>query len=168
MNTPAEYTTLDTPIGPVVVAWRGDAVAAVHLGAPSPSLTTGWARADGSHNCVVRQLREYFAGERREFDLDIDQPGTPFQHRVWRAVSTIPFGETRSYGEIAGLIERPRAVRAVGAANGRNAVPIIVPCHRVIAADGTLHGYAAGLEMKAALLEFERSGAWSPLPRLDL
>jgi methylated-DNA-[protein]-cysteine S-methyltransferase len=169
MNTAVEYTTLDTPVGPVVVAWQGDAIVAVHLGTPpTAAYTSTWTRVDGADNRVIRQLWEYFAGSRREFDLEIDQSGTPFQHRVWRAVAAIPFGQTRSYGEIARTIDRPRAVRAVGAANGRNAVPIVVPCHRVIAADGTLHGYAAGLEMKAALLDFERSGVWGPAPRLDL
>lgn len=101
------------------------------------------------------QLREYFAGERRAFDLPLDAAGTDFQRSVWRALCAIPYGETRSYRELAEAIGNPSAVRAVARANGANPLSIVVPCHRVIGADGTLTGYAGGLEMKARLLALE-------------
>jgi methylated-DNA-[protein]-cysteine S-methyltransferase len=102
-----------------------------------------------------RQLNDYFAGRRKKFSLQFDAVGTAFQKDVWRALSTIPFGETRSYGEIAKQIGRPQAARAVGAANGRNPISIIVPCHRVIGSNGKLTGFAGGLESKAFLLKAE-------------
>ena len=102
-----------------------------------------------------RQLNEYFSGRRKEFALTLDVDGTPFQRKVWSALSTIPFGETRSYGEIAKQIGNPAAMRAVGAANGRNPVSIVVPCHRVIGSTGKLTGFGGGLEAKAQLLELE-------------
>src|SRR5271169_5480582 len=104
---------------------------------------------------AVRQLRAYFAGKLRRFDLPLDLQGTEFQLRVWRELETIPFGETRSYSQIATAIGAPRAVRAVGAANGANPIPIVVPCHRVIGAAGTLVGYGGGLPLKKRLLELE-------------
>lgn len=103
------------------------------------------------------QLNAYFKGELRDFDVPLDPQGTPFQQRVWAALSRIPFGETRSYAEIARDIDNLKAMRAVGAANGRNPLPIVVPCHRVIGRDGTLTGYAGGIERKAWLLELERT-----------
>ncbi|MBI6546698.1 MAG: methylated-DNA--[protein]-cysteine S-methyltransferase [Cyanobacteria bacterium NC_groundwater_1444_Ag_S-0.65um_54_12] len=101
------------------------------------------------------QLEEYFAGRRQSFDLPLQAVGTPFQQAVWNALRTIPFGVTRSYAEIAQAIGRPTATRAVGAANGRNPLSVIVPCHRVIGADGSLTGYGGGLEFKRWLLDFE-------------
>ncbi len=107
---------------------------------------------------TVRQLTEYFLGERREFSLPLDLHGTQFQLRVWNALLAIPYGETRSYAELARAVGSPKGVRAVGRANGVNPVAIIVPCHRVIASDGTLCGYGGGLEIKRKLLELERTG----------
>ncbi len=104
---------------------------------------------------AVRQLRAYFAGQLRCFDLPLDMQGTEFQLRVWRELEAIPFGETRSYSQIATAIGAPRAVRAVGAANGANPIPIVVPCHRVIGAAGSLVGYGGGLPLKKRLLELE-------------
>jgi methylated-DNA-[protein]-cysteine S-methyltransferase len=104
---------------------------------------------------TVAQLGEYFAGRRRVFDLPLAAAGTAFQETVWAALAAIPFGETRSYGDLARDLGRPRAVRAVGAANGRNPLPIVVPCHRVIGADGSLTGYAGGMARKRWLLELE-------------
>lgn len=101
------------------------------------------------------QLTDYFSGTRRAFDLPLDLRGTPFQMDVWHALITIPFGETRSYADIAEAIHRPKAVRAVGTANGANPLPIIVPCHRVIGKNGTLTGYRGGTDIKAALLQLE-------------
>ena len=98
---------------------------------------------------------EYFAGTRRSFDLPFDLQGTEFQLEVWRALAEIPYGETRTYGEQAAALGRPRAVRAVGSANGRNPLSIVLPCHRVVGSDGALRGFAGGLEVKAALLAFE-------------
>ncbi len=108
---------------------------------------------------IVRQLDEYFAGRRRGFDLELAPRGTDFQLRVWRALAEIPYGETVSYADIAERLGRPGAARAVGRANGTNPIPIVVPCHRVIGADGSLTGYGGGLPIKRALLELE---GWRP------
>ena len=107
-------------------------------------------------------MLEYFAGRRRQFDLPLAPVGTPFQRAVWNALAAIPWGALRSYADIARAIERPTAVRAVGAANGRNPLPIVVPCHRVIGSNGTLTGFAGGLDIKRQLLELE--GSWGELP----
>lgn len=117
----------------------------------------GGVRNDGNPVLreAVRQLRAYFAGELREFRLLLDLQGTDFQKRVWRQLVTIPYGETRSYSQIAAAIGSPKAVRAVGAANGANPIPIVVPCHRVIGAGGSLVGYGGGLPLKKRLLELE-------------
>jgi len=112
-----------------------------------------------------RQLKEYFAGQRKEFALSLDLAGTAFQRKVWNALLTIPFGETRSYGQIARQIGSPGAVRAVGAANGRNPVSIIAPCHRVIGSTGQLTGFGGGLDAKARLLALE--GVKPELPGLS-
>ena len=103
----------------------------------------------------IRQLQAYFAGELKSFDVPLEIAGTDFQKRVWSALRTIPYGQTRSYSEIAAQIGAPQAVRAVGAANGRNPIPIIVPCHRVIGASGSLVGFGGGLEWKRLLLDLE-------------
>ncbi len=124
----------------------------------NPAGPAAGGRNDGHPQLAeaARQLRAYFAGELREFRLALDLRGSDFQKRVWRELSAIPYGETRSYGEIAAAIGAPRAVRAVGAANGANPVPIVVPCHRVIGAGGKLTGYGGGLPLKRRLLELER------------
>jgi methylated-DNA-[protein]-cysteine S-methyltransferase len=120
---------------------------------------------------AARQLRAYFWGQLIRFQLPLDMEGTEFQKRVWSTLETIPYGETRSYGQIAELLKRPSAVRAVGAANGSNPVPIVVPCHRVIGANGKLVGYGGGLPLKRWLLDFERhySGRllFAAVPALD-
>lgn len=111
---------------------------------------------DAGHTAGLRrQLEEYFAGERQEFDLELAPEGTPFERSVWEELKKIPFGETRSYGEIARAIGHPGAARAVGRANGANPIPIVVPCHRVIGANGSLTGFGGGLEAKERLLELE-------------
>jgi methylated-DNA-[protein]-cysteine S-methyltransferase len=121
-----------------------------------------WRRSQGCRSGThpvaaeaVRQLQAYFSGKLRRFDLPLDMQGTEFQLRVWRELEAIPFGETRSYSQIATAIGAPKAVRAVGAANGANPIPIVVPCHRVIGAAGTLVGYGGGLPLKKRLLELE-------------
>jgi methylated-DNA-[protein]-cysteine S-methyltransferase len=134
----------------VAIAWQSEADAApfgaVPEAAPHPVLDE-----------AERQLRAYFAGERRDFDLPLDFRGTDFQRQVWHALLAIPFGETRSYRDIAIHLGRPNATRAVGAANGRNPIPIVAPCHRVIGANGSLTGFGGGLENKAFLLDLERA-----------
>lgn len=106
---------------------------------------------------AVRQLEGYFAGKLQEFSLPLEPEGTAFMKQVWAALCEIPYGRTASYGEIAGKVGRPKAARAVGLANNRNPIPIIIPCHRVIGADGSLTGYAGGLEMKRKLLDLEKT-----------
>jgi len=110
---------------------------------------------DGGNKDALDELDAYFSGQLREFKCDLDLKGTSFQKRVWEALREIPYGQTRSYGEIAKTIGNPKAVRAVGRANGTNPVPIIVPCHRVIQADGSLGGFGGGLDLKKSLLELE-------------
>jgi methylated-DNA-[protein]-cysteine S-methyltransferase len=122
-----------------------------HGGPPSDAQPGTNAIVDATR----KQLDAYFAGRGKTFDLPLAPDGTDFQKRVWRALATIPFGETRSYGEVAAMIGAPRASRAVGAANGRNAIPVIVPCHRVIGADGSLTGFGGGMERKRFLLALE-------------
>lgn len=119
----------------------------------------GWEPADTAFAAAVDQLEEYFAGQRTEFELELEMAGTPFQRRVWSALMTIPYGQTRSYGEIAMQLDAPGASRAVGLANGRNPIAIIVPCHRVIGANGKLTGYGGGLSRKRALLDLETAKA---------
>jgi methylated-DNA-[protein]-cysteine S-methyltransferase len=118
----------------------------------------GSRRDDAFFVEVARQLDEYFAGARSDFDLPLHLDGTPFQQAVWAQLQAIPYGETISYGELARRVGNPKASRAVGLANGRNPIAVIVPCHRVIAADGTLGGYGGGPDRKTLLLELERAG----------
>jgi len=165
MNTGIAYAWMDSPVGPVWVATTGAGICAVRLGAGQPQGFFAWLhrhigpeppREDSEAlSTVLIQLREYFSCVRREFDLPLDTRGTSFQEAVWAKVTRIPYGATVAYGEIARRIGRPRAARAVGGAVGANPLPILVPCHRVIGAGGSLTGYAAGLEVKAALLRLE-------------
>jgi methylated-DNA-[protein]-cysteine S-methyltransferase len=144
-----ELTLVGSDAGLAAVLWENDKPKRVRLNIVGE---------DNSHPVLLqveRQLSEYFAGERHTFDLDLDFAGTRFQVKVWHALLTIPFGETRSYGAIARQIGHPEAVRAVGAANGRNPISIIAPCHRVIGSTGKLTGFAGGLETKAFLLSLE-------------
>jgi methylated-DNA-[protein]-cysteine S-methyltransferase len=151
------YCYLETPIGELLLA--GDAEGLTLIGFPKGSMRrepeSAWIFNEKPLSEARRQLREYFAGERREFDLPVKLRGTDFQVSVLRALQEIPYGETVSYGEIARRIGRPRAVRAVGAANGRNPLPIVVPCHRVIGSTGDLTGFGGGLDTKEALLRLE-------------
>jgi methylated-DNA-[protein]-cysteine S-methyltransferase len=157
------WTTVHaTPIGPlrVVVDDHGRLLEVVFQGGAAAT-PAGESRERCAH--VTRQLDEYFAGARREFDLDVVFAGTPFQQEVWRELQRIPFGVTISYRELAERIGRPKAMRAVGQANGRNRIPVVVPCHRVIGASGELTGFGGGLDIKRRLLEVERV---VPAPRL--
>ncbi|HTR51533.1 MAG TPA: methylated-DNA--[protein]-cysteine S-methyltransferase [Kofleriaceae bacterium] len=151
------------PFGTLRLDARGDELVALWLpNAEPPDVPVGSSRVLAR---AATQLDEYFAGTRRTFDLPLAPHGTGFQQRVWRALCAIPFGATSSYGELARAIGRPAASRAVGAANGRNPIAIIVPCHRVIGANGTLTGYGGGLATKAWLLDHERRHAG---PQLEL
>jgi methylated-DNA-[protein]-cysteine S-methyltransferase len=153
------YSTLTTPIGELVITADPDA-AVTGLYLPNrPPDTTGWERDDALLEPARRQLIEYFAGERTEFDLPLRPHGAQFQLDVWEALLKIPYGETASYGEIAREIGHPTAFRAVGAANGQNPIAIIVPCHRVIGSNGSLTGYGGGLPTKRALLDLEAGRA---------
>ena len=147
--------------GLAAVLWEDDDPLRVRLGAGEEAPDHPVLAAAG------RQLDEYFAGERTEFDLKLDFRGTEFQVRVWRALLEIPYGATRSYGQIAARIGQPAAVRAVGAANGRNPISIVAPCHRVIGATGKLTGFAGGLAVKGFLLDLEARGKGLPLFPLD-
>lgn len=141
--------TIETPIGPLTLQADEAAVTAIRFGA-------GVAQdASPLLDAAEAQLREYFAGARRTFDLPLAPRGTAFQQRVWAALRAIPYGETRTYGELAAAIGSPNASRAVGKANHHNPIPIVIPCHRVIGANGTLTGYAGGLEVKRKLLALE-------------
>ena len=144
---------VSSPIGPLTPIAEGGALTSVDLGAPV-GRGPGGSR-DPLLAETARQLEAYFSGEGRDFDVPLRASGTPFQLEVWRALQDIPFGETVSYGELATRIGRPTAARAVGRANGLNPLAIVLPCHRVIGADGTLTGYAGSLEMKATLLAIE-------------
>jgi methylated-DNA-[protein]-cysteine S-methyltransferase len=149
------YSTLTTPIGELLLTADDDgALTGVNLPNRHPD-PAGWERDDELLADARRQLTEYFAGERTTFDLPLRPAGAPFQRRVWEALLRIPYGETASYGELARGLGHPTAARAVGAANGRNPIAIVVPCHRVIGSNGSLTGYAGGLECKRALLDLE-------------
>lgn len=150
-----------SPVGPLLLVGElhaGElALSGIHFeGAARSADIMAHAREDApAFADVVRQLEEYFRGERSTFEIVLSPRGTPFQREVWRALSSIPYATTTTYGAIARAVGRPRAVRAVGAANGQNPLPIVVPCHRVIGSDGTLTGYGGGLERKRVLLDLE-------------
>jgi len=159
--------TIDSPVGPLTLAASDAGLVAILWADDDPlRVRLGPLVVDAAHPVLVAataQLRGYFAGERTTFDLPLDWRGTEFQKRVWAALLTIPYGETRSYGAIARAIGRPGAARAVGAANGRNPLSIVAPCHRVVGGDGQLTGFAGGLAAKALLLALERRSGELPL-----
>jgi len=151
------YCYLDTPIGELLLAGEDGALAMI--GFPKGSMRRDpepdWIYNEKPLATARQQLEEYFAGDRKDFDLPLRIKGTEFQVSVLKALQEIPYGQTVSYGEIAKRIGRPKAVRAVGAANGRNPIPIVVPCHRVIGSSGDLTGFGGGLDTKEALLRLE-------------
>jgi methylated-DNA-[protein]-cysteine S-methyltransferase len=152
---PMNDRLLSTPIGTLRLVSDGGHLMAIEFeGRHGPGAEDSEID-DPVLDACANQLREYFAGERDRFDLPLAPEGTAFQRAVWQALTNIPHGKLCSYSDIAGAIGRPAAVRAVGAANGRNPLPIVVPCHRVIGSDGSLTGYAGGLDIKRGLLELE-------------
>lgn len=150
------YRYHDSPIGSLLIAGDEQGLRLLHMNAAQPwMLAEDWQPAGRELDPVLRQLDEYFAGTRQRFDLRLALRGTAFQQAVWQALQEIPFGQTRSYSQLAMQIGRGNAVRAVGAANGANPIAVIVPCHRVIGRDGSLTGFAGGLARKATLLHLE-------------
>jgi methylated-DNA-[protein]-cysteine S-methyltransferase len=154
------YRTIDSPIGLLTLAGEGPVLTNLRMVDQTyePS-RADWLLDDRAFPDAVEQLGAYFAGELQEFDLRLEFEGTEFQRRVWAALQTIPYGETRSYGEIAEQVGSPTAFRAVGLANGHNPIAVIVPCHRVIGANGSLTGFGGGLDRKRALLDLETNTA---------
>ena len=153
-----QVRTVDSPVGPLTLAGVDGRLRHLRMvDQTSEPSREGWTVDATAFDDAVAQLNAYFAGEVMEFELELDLVGTEFQRRVWAALTTIPYGQTRSYGEIARQIGSPGASRAVGLANGHNPIGIIVPCHRVIGANGDLTGYGGGLERKRHLLDMERN-----------
>ena len=168
------YGFLETPVGRLLVARDTTGVRLIHFDGPAKGgpaeagpyvrkrvrPAAGWERHDRAFDDVATQLKEYFDGRRRVFELPLAPEGTPFQLRVWNALIEIPYGETISYGELAARIGDRSASRAVGLANGSNPLPIVIPCHRVIGSNGKLTGYGGGLPIKQQLLTLERGSLW--------
>jgi methylated-DNA-[protein]-cysteine S-methyltransferase len=154
--------TIRSPLGALRLYAESDELVGVDL--PGRDASAGVEQRTGVLVRTAEQLAEYFAGERQEFDLPLAPRGTGFQTLVWRTLLRIPYGETWSYGELARAIRRPAASRAVGAANGRNPIPIIMPCHRVIGSNGSLTGYGGGLPIKRWLIDHERGWRQPSLP----
>lgn len=154
------YTLHPSPVGDIFLARTNAGITHIvfqegtHPFTPEPD----WIHDPAAFDDITSQLDAYFAGERQDFDLPLAPEGTPFQLTVWQALQSIPYGQTISYSELAQEIGRPTASRAVGAANGRNPLPIVIPCHRVIGQDGSLTGYGGGLRFKKALLSLEKNG----------
>ncbi|WP_329454773.1 methylated-DNA--[protein]-cysteine S-methyltransferase [Streptomyces sp. NBC_01497] len=158
------HTLMDSPLGPLTLVATDGALSGVYMSdhRHMPPEETFGSRSEGPFTEVVGQLEAYFRGELRDFDLRLHLAGTEFQRRVWDELTRIPYGETRSYGQLAGVLGRPGASRAVGLANGRNPVSIIVPCHRVVGSTGSLTGYGGGLANKRRLLTLEAGHAVAP------
>jgi methylated-DNA-[protein]-cysteine S-methyltransferase len=151
------YTTVASPFGELLLAAANGALTGLYMPAEELEPPPGAVRDDAGFVNVRLQLEQYFAGRRREFDVPVAPVGTAFQQRVWDELQRIEYGHTISYAELAARIGRPTAIRAAGAANGRNPISILIPCHRVIGSSGSLTGYSGGLEAKRLLLELERA-----------
>jgi methylated-DNA-[protein]-cysteine S-methyltransferase len=151
------YTQMESPVGPLLLAGDKDSLRFVSFGSSERRLVPGpgWTKDKAPFAEVMRQLRAYFDGKLKEFDLPLTLEGTDFQRRVWTSLMAIQYGETLSYAELAERIGKPKAVRAVGLANGSNPIPIIIPCHRVIGSNGSLTGFGGGLHAKKTLLALE-------------
>jgi methylated-DNA-[protein]-cysteine S-methyltransferase len=152
---------IESPVGKLLLAGDGSSLKLIHFqsGPHARKPAVDWVSDPAPFASAVAQLTEYFAGRRKGFDLPLAPEGTEFQRAVWKALSRIPYGETLSYGELARSIGKPNASRAVGLANGANPLPVVVPCHRVIGADGSLTGFGGGLDIKRKLLALERTHA---------
>lgn len=155
------HTVTGSPVGPLTLVADGSALIGLYFDGHrrKPRITDLGSRTDDGFDAAIRQLGEYFAGKRREFDLELAPRGSAFERQVWALLTEIPYGQTRTYGQLAAELGDPGAAQAVGNANGWNPVSIIIPCHRVIAASGSLTGYAGGLHRKRLLLTLEE-----PLP----
>jgi methylated-DNA-[protein]-cysteine S-methyltransferase len=165
MRSAETRRTIDSPVGPLHLAARAAGLSHLLFARADPPPGDGSEAARATLDLAEAQLAEYFAGRRREFSVPLAAEGTEFQRAVWAALLDIPFGQTWSYSDLARRIGKPSAVRAVGAANGKNPISIIVPCHRVIGADGTLTGYGGGVTTKERLLRLE---GWAPPEQLSL
>lgn len=148
------FTFLDSPVGPLLVVRDESGIVAILFHPADPR--DEWTRDDSAFDDAATQLREYFAGKRTTFDLPLSPRGTAFQLSVWNELRRIPYGETRSYRDVALAIGKPEAIRAVGTANGANPLPIVIPCHRVIGSNGSLTGFGGGLKAKRFLLDLEQ------------
>ena len=153
-----KYTMMDTMVGRIVMAGDDEGLKRISFqkGRKTVIVENNWENDPSFFKNTVDQLRAYFVGELKKFDLKLAPEGTVFQKSVWKALMKIPYGHTASYKDIAVAVENPKAVRAVGGANGRNPLPIVIPCHRVINADGGLGGYSSGLDIKKRLLRLEK------------
>jgi methylated-DNA-[protein]-cysteine S-methyltransferase len=151
------YSYVDSPVGQLLLAGSAGVLKLISFssGGKTRSAEVDWVRDDAAFSEIKRQLEEYFGGRRRHFDLPMAADATPFQARVLEALRAIPYGETRSYRDIAVAVGNPKAVRAVGGANGNNPLPIVIPCHRVIGSSGALTGFGGGMEAKRLLLDLE-------------
>ncbi len=164
VNHPTTHTVIDSPYGPLTLVATDSVLSGLYMTdqrhrPADEDFGDRGDPGDAPFRTVVDQLSAYFAGDLKEFDLPLKLAGTPFQQRVWQQLQRIPYGETWSYGKLADALGNPKASRAVGLANGKNPIGIIVPCHRVIGANGNLTGYGGGLERKKQLLDFERGTA---------
>jgi methylated-DNA-[protein]-cysteine S-methyltransferase len=160
------YCIIPSPVGDLIAVEQSDLITGLYFGAHNDVPEPGWVECEGVEvfDRLRSQLSEYFAGELQDFDLPLDPHGTEFQKSVWSALRQIPYGETVSYSDIATAIGNARAVRAVGGANGRNPIPIVIPCHRVVAADGGLGGFSSGLHNKEWLLNHEGAKSFTLQP----
>ncbi|MDR1413132.1 MAG: methylated-DNA--[protein]-cysteine S-methyltransferase [Actinomycetes bacterium] len=150
------FFSYETPVGSIAIVADDEAITHILFGAERVPVAARREEAPLIQR-AIRQLREYFAGTRRDFDLPLAPKGTAFQQKVWQALRDIPYGQTCSYGDIAQVVGRPRAARTVGGANNRNPISIVIPCHRVVGSNGALVGYGGGLDNKELLLELERA-----------
>jgi methylated-DNA-[protein]-cysteine S-methyltransferase len=163
------YSRIPSPLGPLLLAGDDEGLQLLHFEQPGHLFAVGpdWEERGKAFAPAARQLEQYFLGRLRSFDLPLAPQGTAFQLRVWKALLRIPYGETRSYLDVAETLGDPKAVRAVGAANGRNPIAIVIPCHRVIGSNGSLTGYGGGIQIKARLLALEGAAA-APRGQLSL
>lgn len=160
MTAEAYYTCFDSPLGEIILAGNKDGLTDLHINIRESSrefvISDLWSRNDAFFEGEIRQLNEYFDGQRTEFKLKLNPQGTDFQKKVWDELCKIPFGETRSYKGVAENIGNTKSCRAVGMANSKNPIPLIIPCHRVVGADGKLSGFAYGADIKRRLIELEK------------